>query len=99
MVAVVLNMTGFVSEPVLLLAYPGLPCAGACGNPQQSFVCRAEGLSAGLWVMLSFDWEMWSAPKLCSRLTCQQNHSNHVLTFSSTNPFWVSQLSGLFNPR
>lgn len=28
----------------------------------KGFVWRAGGLSAGLWVMLSFEWEMWSAP-------------------------------------
>lgn len=46
----VLSLTGFVSEPVLLLAYPGLPSAGACGNPQQKlalqsrrFICRFVG--------------------------------------------------------
>lgn len=50
MTTVVLNTTGFVSEPVLLLAYLGLPCAGACGNPQQKlclkrrrFICSFVG--------------------------------------------------------
>lgn len=50
MAKAVLNMTGFVSESVLLLAYPGLLCAGACGNPQQRlclksrrFICRFVG--------------------------------------------------------
>lgn len=28
--------------------------------------------------------------RLCSRLTCEQNRSNHVVTFSSTDPFRVT---------
>lgn len=40
--AVVLNMSGFVSEPDLLLAYPGLPRPGACGNPQQKLCLKSR---------------------------------------------------------
>lgn len=42
MTAVVLNMSGFVSEPDLLLAYPGLPRPGACGNPQQKLCLKSR---------------------------------------------------------
>lgn len=40
--AAVLNMSGFVSEPVLLLAYPGLPCAGARDNPQKKLCLKSR---------------------------------------------------------
>lgn len=56
--------------------------------PRKSSVRREQRLSADLQVMLSFGWEMWSASG--SRLTCEQNHSNHVLTFSSADTFWVA---------
>lgn len=85
-------------EPALLLAYLGLPCAWTCSDPQQklclkrrTFICSFAG-----------DVELWMGNvvsiRLHSRSTCEQNHSNHVLTFFPTDPFWVSRLPPFFAP-